>query len=291
MASRAGVLDYLKAAFNARPMGMFVPPNWIGLGIFGLLGLQDPGFWVLGTGLELAYLSVLATNARFQRFVQGRSATTTRQAWEARLEQLLARLGSHERARYAALAGRCRSILELQHHTQAAPDDPGLDAHSEGLGRLTWMYLRLLLMRQAIGRVLRETDAGERGERLDLEEQIRSLRARLDAGTVTDELRRSLSGQVEILEQRLARRAEARDKLAYIDAELTRIEHQAELIREQAVLSTDPRMLSTRIDDISATLGGTAQWIRDQQQVYGAMEDLLNEPPPLAVQARVGQSQ
>lgn len=291
MASRAGVLDYLKAAFNARPMGMFVPPNWIGLGIFGLLGLQDPGFWVLGTGLELAYLSVLATNARFQRFVQGRSATTTRQAWEARLEQLLARLGSNERARYAALAGRCRSILELQHHTQAAPDDPGLDAHSEGLGRLTWMYLRLLLMRQAIGRVLRETDAGERGERLDLEEQIRSLRARLDAGTVTDELRRSLSGQVEILEQRLARRAEARDKLAYIDAELTRIEHQAELIREQAVLSTDPRMLSTRIDDISATLGGTAQWIRDQQQVYGAMEDLLNEPPPLAVQARVGQSQ
>lgn len=286
-----GVLDYLKAAFNARPMGMFVPPNWIGLGIFGLLGLQDPGFWVLGTGLELAYLSVLATNARFQRFVQGRSATTTRQAWEARLGQLLARLGSHERARYAALAGRCRSILELQHHTQAASDDPGLDAHSEGLGRLTWMYLRLLLMRQAIGRVLRETDAGERGERLDLEEQIRSLRARLDAGTVTDELRRSLSGQVEILEQRLARRAEARDKLAYIDAELTRIEHQAELIREQAVLSTDPQMLSTRIDDISATLGGTAQWIRDQQQVYGAMEDLLNEPPPLAVQARVGQSQ
>ena len=55
-----------------------------------------------------------------------------------------------------------------------------------------------------------------------------------------------------------------------------------ELIREQAALSTDPELLSQRIDEIAATLGGTAQWIRDQQQVYGAMEDLLTEPPPVA---------
>ena len=25
--------DYVHAAFNARPAGMFIPPNWIGLGV------------------------------------------------------------------------------------------------------------------------------------------------------------------------------------------------------------------------------------------------------------------
>ena len=64
-----------------------------------------------------------------------------------------------------------------------------------------------------------------------------------------------------------------------------------ELIREQAALSTDPELLSRRIDEITATLGGTGQWIRDQQRVYGAMEDLLSEPPPLAPDARARESQ
>ena len=75
-------------------------------------------------------------------------------------------------------------------------------------------------------------------------------------------------------------------KLVFIDAELDRIAQQVELIREQAALLTDPELLSHRIDEITATLGTTGQWIRDQQNVYGAMEDLLTEPPPLAVDAR-----
>jgi hypothetical protein len=64
-----------------------------------------------------------------------------------------------------------------------------------------------------------------------------------------------------------------------------------ELIREQAALTTDPEVLSQRIDQIAATLGGTGQWIRDQQQVYGAMEDLLTEPPPVMGASRPRESQ
>jgi len=39
-----GFFDYVRAAFNARPFGMFVPPNWIGLGAFALHGAANPGF-------------------------------------------------------------------------------------------------------------------------------------------------------------------------------------------------------------------------------------------------------
>ena len=94
-------------------------------------------------------------------------------------------------------------------------------------------------------------------------------------------------GQLQqILEQRKAQRTEGGEKLAFLEAELTRIHEQVELIREQAVLSTDPELLSRRIDEIATTLGGTSQWIRDQQQVYGVMQDLVAEPPPLPLQSR-----
>ena len=50
-------------------------------------------------------------------------------------------------------------------------------------------------------------------------------------------------------------------------------------------------MLSRRIDEIAATLGGTSQWISDQRQVFGAMEDLLTEPAPLTPGPRAKESQ
>ena len=57
----------LWAAFVARPLGMPVPPNFFFLGAMGLLGaFVSPGFWVLGAGLEIAYLAWLANNRRFR---------------------------------------------------------------------------------------------------------------------------------------------------------------------------------------------------------------------------------
>ena len=279
-----GMLDYIRAAFNARPFGMFVPPNWIGLGAFGLLGVTHPGFWVLGAGLELGYLAMLATHPRFQRTVADGRHTESRDDWERRIATLLARLDEADRRGYNLLSTRCRAILDELHHNGQVSH--GLETQGEGLGRLLWMYLRLLLARQAIRRVLREA---ERGEPID--GRLAALDAQINAPGTGEDLRRSLTSQADILRQRLEQQTEARGKLAYLDAELTRIQEQVELIREQAALMTDPEVLSQRIDQIAATLGGTAQWIRDQQQVYGAMEDLLTEPPPLAASVPTGERQ
>jgi hypothetical protein len=82
MAAKPGFFDYVAAAFNARPFGMFVAPNWIGLGAFGLLGMLNPGFWVIGAGLELGYLLTLSTNPRFQRcWPPPRSGTSAFRRW------------------------------------------------------------------------------------------------------------------------------------------------------------------------------------------------------------------
>ena len=58
-----------------------------------------------------------------------------------------------------------------------------------------------------------------------------------------------------------------------------RIEQQVELVREQSDGAPDADAVARRIDDIAATLGGTATWIREQQKIYGGVSDLLAEPP------------
>lgn len=283
---KRGLWAYIKAAFNARPWGMFVPPNWAALGGFALLGLLNPGFWAIGAGVELAYLFVLSSNRRFQRWVDGAQTLQTMEGSAEKVRRLAGQLIPPSRQRYEALGRRCRAILDQQHHlgAEAVRD---LQLQGEGLGRLLWIYLRLLVSRQAFDGLLRETlradgTAAAGGE--SLEKRMQRIQRQLqDPPEEPADLRKSLEGQLQILQQRLDTQREAREKLAFLDAELTRIEEQVELIREQAVLSADPAAVSQRIDAIAAGLGGTSQWIRDQQQLYGQVEDVLEESPPVVL--------
>jgi hypothetical protein len=298
---RPSLWDYLREAFNARPIGMFLPPNWAMLAGFGLAGwMHDPGWLVLGAGTEIGYLLLLATNARFQRFVSGKMGAAGSKETTQRWQKLVAALPDADKRRYATLAERCQTVLEQQFHGETSA--PGYASQSDSLGKLTWMYLRLLVTRQAIQRVMREGTSGPGGPPPvpgsmpgsaggNLDKRLVELKRRLADRHLSEELRRSLQGQADLLEQRVARRGEAEGKLAFLEAELARIEEQVELIREQAVLSTDPEHLSQRIDEIGATLGTTGEWISAQQQTIGAMDDLIADPPPLAAQSRARELQ
>ena len=276
---KSGLWSYIKAAFNARPIGMFVPPNWVGLAGFAMLGVLNPGFWAIGAGLELAYLFGLSTNSRFQRVVDAKKLLDQRKDWQQKLSKMIAQLGSDERERYWKLERRAQAILEQQR--SASGETAELQMQAEGLGRLLWIYLTLLRTRQQIVRVVRESLDLERNKE-PLDRRIQRLNAALEKESVNDDLRKSLEGQLEILRQRMEKRKETREKLVFLDAELVRIEEQVELIREQAVMASEPHAVSERIDQIASTLSGTQQWIRDQQRILGAMDEALTEPPPLA---------
>jgi hypothetical protein len=273
--------DYVRAAFNARPAGMFVPPNWIGVGVFGFLGLLNPGFWIIGLGCELAYLGWLSNHPRFQNLVNGGRLLDAQRQWQLKIYDLIRQLPVEDQQRYRALEARCQEILE--HQKRGTIISTGLEEQGEGLGRLAWIYLRLLLTRQSIRKMIRE--ASNLPEEAHIQQRIEKLQQQLQQPSVSEDLRKSLASQIEILQQRQEKKREAAEKLAFLDAEITRVQEQVELLREQAVLSTDPQVVSERIDQVTTTLGGTNQWIRDQQKIYGAMEDLLSEPPPLVVQS------
>ena len=273
---------YLRAAFSAKPFGMFVAPNWIGLAAFGVLGLTNPGFWLVGAGLELAYLLGLASNGRFQQVIDRRATDGSEAEWKARMEAMVRRLTDTDQARYVAFVSRCRTILDQ--FAQQDPSGSAVKVQGENLSKLIWVYLRLLLARRAMSRVLKEPTLGETQE---IEHRLAEVRARLADPAMGEDLRKSLSSQAEILEQRVAQRREGREKLDFLEAEILRIQEQVELLREQAALSTDAEGLSARLDEITGSLGGASQWISDQQKLYGSLDDLLDEPPPAAARIAI----
>ena len=275
------LMSYVFAAFNAKPWGMPVAPNWVALAGFAMAGVINPGFWAIGAGVELGYLLTLATNKRFMRVVD--AAGRVEVSDSSRITRMLAGLLSEDTGRYNRLMQRCREILREQ-----ASHGADISAQNEGLSRLMLLYLQLLVTRQDISRVLgegNERKPGKEGqgeqEGGELATRAEELQRQLKNQEIGPELRNSLEGQLEILRQRLAARQEAAQKLDFVNAELVRIQEQVELVREQAALSTDPASLAQRIDSIAGSLTQTGQWIRDQQSILGKLDDITTEPPSL----------
>ena len=75
-------------------------------------GIPDnPGAWLIGAWLELAYLYVLSTNKRFQNAIdatqlQSESAGSVQKLWA-----MLEALAEPDRQRYRLLERRCQAIL------------------------------------------------------------------------------------------------------------------------------------------------------------------------------------
>jgi hypothetical protein len=258
---------------------MFVAPNWIGLAAFGLLGLVNPGFWVLGVGLELAYLYVLAQSKRFRDHIDSLSSSKGVDDGRSRLEALLAHLDPQSQARWRHLSSRCQQILDAQPEDRA-----GLDVQAEELGRLLWLYAKLLRTRSMLEGLLREARQKGEDERT-LEKRAKDLARSLDAAR-SDEMRRSVQAQIEILKRRAERQAEAQARVAHVDADLDRIEQQVELLREETLLTTDASTLSRRIDTASSTLTETVQWVKEQEDTTADLDELLGEEPPLLAPLR-----
>ena len=164
----------------------------------------------------------------------------------------------------------------------------GVEVQGENLGRLTWVYLKLLTARRSMSRVLKDPTLNETEE---IEARLEAVRRRLADPGVTDELKKSLEQQAEILEQRVKQRTDGRAKLDFLEAEILRIQEQLELLREQAALSTDAAGLSSRLDEITGSLGGASAWLADQQKMYGSLDDLLEEPPAVAARATLRETQ
>jgi hypothetical protein len=261
--------SYLGAAFNARPFGMPVPPNWFILAAFGLLGLiVSPGFWLIGAGIEGLYLWAVSRNARFRAAVDAEGKPGA--SWDSRYQSLVAYLDAEARDLQAGIELQATEIIELLSRTGAT------ESQIADVRQMAWLHLKLLAARASFLQVIQSAQR----ERGNLQEQQERIEARLKRGDADDNLRRSLEQQLEVIRSRQAAHADAERRRELVEAELERLRQQVSLVREQALLATDEHSSAQSLDALSASLNEANRWLKDQRELFAGLEGLTDEPPP-----------
>jgi len=259
----------LAAAFNARPLGMPVPPNWFFLAAVGLVGaFVHPGALLIGAGLEGLYLWALTRSERFRKTVEAASAGDT--SWDARYRALADSLDRDGLALQGTMEALAAETVERLARS---------GAHESQIGdvrKLAWLHLKLLAARASLGQVV---GAGQR-ERSSLEDQAQRLETRLRAGEADGELRRSLERQIEVIRSRRTAHADAERRRELVDAELERLRQQVALVRERALLATDEQSVASSLDALSASLDEATRLLEDQRELFAGLDDLADEEPP-----------
>lgn len=269
--------DYILGAFNARPLGMPIPPNWLGLAAFGILGFVNPGFWLIGAGAELAYLLMCISSKRFRAVVDAHRSHAAGKESESKLRAALGHLSPEDVERFLALDERCR----LAAGERASVGQEWRQIQSESLAKLRWAYMQLLTMRQAVLHVIENDGAGVSDAR-GIRAKLGELDLRLQEPELNADVRKSLQSQRDVLAARANVQKEALDRFEQIEAELGRIEAHVELLREQSLLSQDPDTASARIDSVAESLAGTTRWIQEHQTMYEGIDAMLDEAPPIS---------
>lgn len=238
-----------------------VPWNKVALIATAILGLGNPGFWLLGVAGELAYLYLSANSPRFRNVVRARRLESGRATTEQQVETWLAELSPEGRRRFEALTANCREVQKVYETLRPG----GLSVIDEqrwrGLDQLLWLFLRLSVSLELLERQMGSVDP--RGLQIEVE-ALRAEVAALAAGS--EALRRSKQSLLELKERRLenfGRAGEARQILA---SELQRVEQQVELLREEAAMSRNAESLSARIDSVAGTLSENDSWMRQHEE-------------------------
>lgn len=260
--------SYLSAAFNAKPLGMPIPPNWFAVAAFALLGaFLNPGFWLIGLGVEGLYLWTLSRHPRFRATVDAEGG---KQDWGARYGALISGLDNSARQLQESIEHQAAEIVELLARTGAT------ESQNRDVRQMAWLHLKLLAARASMLQVIASADREKRG----LEDQERRLIDRLSKDEITDELRRSLEQQLNVIRSRREAHADAERRRELVDAELERLRQQVSLVREQALLATDEHSVASSLDALSASLNEANRWLKDQRELFAGLDDLTDEPPP-----------
>lgn len=270
--------DYVKEAFFRKvpvPGMGGLPINLMGLGAFAVLGLANPGFWLLGLAAELGYLGYVAGSDRFQNVVKGERLLEDQRSWEDQIGAAVARLRPGLRERYQRLLVQGRRVLGISETLTGSSLGSFRDLQARDLNQLLAIFLRLLASRQTIEDNIQGLD------QIRLRGEIEQLEERLKAAGQNEALTRSIQGTLDIQRRRLENLDRAIENLRVIDAELLRIEQQVELLREESAISGSPGLLSERLDSVTSSMGETTRWIDEHAEVLGSLGEAESSGPPI----------
>jgi hypothetical protein len=276
----AGLKDYLKEAFLFRWNLLFFLGGLAGAAI---APLSDVTFPLVLAG-EIAYLTALTSLPRFRAAIDAKvhSAQTTPAAAATTtpsLAVMLAGLPNDARTRFERLHARC---VEMRHLAVGVRGAAGREAGSAeeirtpGLDRLLWLFLRLLMSKNALDRFLKTMSSEEVTARL---EQLRKDMGAAQQGG-DERIVRSLQDSIAMAELRLDNYERAKKNAQFVSIELDRIEGKIQALAETAVNRQDPDLLSSQVDSAAESMRQTEKAVSELQHLTG-LADELQDPPAI----------
>ena len=172
-------MKYLKTAFLN---------HWNLLALFAgtalaLLSVPDVVLPLIAAG-EIAYVVLLGSHPKFQKYVDARQAKASRdassEAKQQTLDYFMKTLPPESLQRFQTLRHQCAELrqiaVDLKRPGIGAIDIPLDDLQLTGLDRLLWIHLRLLYTQYALSQFLKKTSADQIQQGITkLEQQIKQL--------------------------------------------------------------------------------------------------------------------
>jgi len=278
---------YVKSAFlNRWNLLLFV-------GGMGFAALSQPEVIApLVLAAEVAYLGLLGTHPKFQRYVDAQEAKSAREGGTTRAEENVERIvGALPQAilqRYEALRSRCVELrqlaLDIKDPGRSGTDMPLEEVQLAGLDRLLWIFLRLLFTRHSLDRFLEKTSPeAVKAEVRRVEERLERLDSTPD-DPQTQRMRKALEDNLQTCKARLANLEKARDNHEILALELDRLENKIRSLSELAINRQEPDFIAGQVDQVAASMLNTEKTMNDLQFATGiemgdeAVPELVRRP-------------
>ena len=275
---KAGWFRYVKEAFMYR-WNLLVLGGAAAAAVIS--GHPDVALPLVAAG-EIAYLAALTTLPRVQGAIDAKARSEERGAGgsvasavtgdgttaKQRLTDVLGSLEPDRRNRFLRLRARCVEMSRIANAVRGDTGDPSgaaAELRAPALDRLLWVFLRLLLSQQALGRFLRAADGAGIQRQLDeLTTRQKEAEAKGD-----ERILRSLTDSVATAQLRLDNYNKARNNAEFVTVELDRIESKIQALTEMAISHQNPDELSIQVDAVAAGMSQTEETIRELQAITG----------------------
>ena len=282
----AGLKDYLKQAFFFRWNLLFFLGGLAGAAI---APLSDVTFPLVFAG-ELAYLAALTSLPRFRAAIdakvhsaQGTTAAATATTAPS-LVVMLAGLPGDARKRFEQLHARCVEMRTLAVGVRGASGREAGTAEeirTPGLDRLLWLFLRLLMSKNALDRFLQTMSSEEVIARLEqLRKDLAAAQPAAGQPAGDERIVRSLQDSIAMAELRLDNYERAKKNAQFVTIELDRMEAKIQALAEMAVNRQDPDLLSSQVDSAAESMRQTEKAVSELQHLTG-LADELQDPPQI----------
>jgi hypothetical protein len=174
-------------------------------------------------------------------------------------------LDNPSQQRYEKLARLCSLIVKSADNLRIRNQE---DLRISGLNQLLWTFLKLLNSKIKISKILSQVT------KQDIEKEISKISTQMEQEDKSSAFYRSLQGTLEIEKKRLENLIKAGESIKVVDSELDRIEKQVTLLHEEYLVSSDPDILTAKLDNVMQSLQGTSRWMSEHNELFGSIDEI-----------------